>query len=564
MKKRITAILGSIIVPVLLLTTTMLIFLFSKGYRFDFKDGEIEKTGVISVKTTPRKASVYIDGQLAGTSPRAFDGLKEGSHTLLVKKENYYDWEMTVNIEAEQLIPLEITLFLKNPRKTTLFPSSKNADADSKVLLFSANERSTAAVFCVLNKISIPVTQSEADTDTAIPSKIDTQTNPKSDINSDMIANANSQSKLQIWSYSLVRRFWETEASPVLLAEFTSEEFGVDLTELASYDVSLMPSPDGELTLFYLLPLDKSLQPKYYLLSVGRTNASPIRLTQLYGAESLSWNQNSQHLMYMRGQELRSLNVTSLIQTVIFDQNSLSLLWTTNNSGTVFIVSKTEEKTSLLSARPDGSAPTVLFELIPPNDENLDETAQNQSLEENVPDAKTSDDRAVALVLKNAVDMRITPDNTKLILFTSDAILLYSLNNSSLERYDAIDPSFISFSPNNSSFLYKNSDGTYCEFWFVTEEHDPLHVKGPRVFFRESLNEKVNFTIWHSIAGVLMYSQNSMTSGSNSLFVLHTENLQTNLIADLPDKASFAVEGSGKRILAECEGSALCLYSVRE
>jgi PKD repeat protein len=55
-------------------------------------------TGSLSVTTDPPGAQVSIDGDVKGVSPATIPGLSAGTHTLLIKLEDYQDLQMTVNI----------------------------------------------------------------------------------------------------------------------------------------------------------------------------------------------------------------------------------------------------------------------------------------------------------------------------------------------------------------------------------------------------------------------------------------------------------------------------------
>ncbi len=66
--------------------------------------------GIISLATT-EGAELYIDGEFIGTTPimRPID-VEAGTHTVTIKKENYYTWTSQVTIEANATLPLRITL----------------------------------------------------------------------------------------------------------------------------------------------------------------------------------------------------------------------------------------------------------------------------------------------------------------------------------------------------------------------------------------------------------------------------------------------------------------------
>jgi PKD repeat protein len=59
-------------------------------------------TGSLAVITDPAGAHVSVDGDVKGVSPATIPGLSSGTHTLLLKLEDYYDLSTTVNVTAGQ------------------------------------------------------------------------------------------------------------------------------------------------------------------------------------------------------------------------------------------------------------------------------------------------------------------------------------------------------------------------------------------------------------------------------------------------------------------------------
>jgi len=59
-------------------------------------------TGSVSVATSPKGASITIDGVQRGISPATIPGLSSGSHTLLVKLEGYADLSVPVSVTGGQ------------------------------------------------------------------------------------------------------------------------------------------------------------------------------------------------------------------------------------------------------------------------------------------------------------------------------------------------------------------------------------------------------------------------------------------------------------------------------
>jgi len=66
--------------------------------------------GTISLAAT-EGAELFIDGEFVGTTPIMRPiRVDAGSHTLTLKKLNYYTWTSQVSVEANATLPLRITL----------------------------------------------------------------------------------------------------------------------------------------------------------------------------------------------------------------------------------------------------------------------------------------------------------------------------------------------------------------------------------------------------------------------------------------------------------------------
>jgi hypothetical protein len=59
-------------------------------------------SGSVSVATSPKGASIAIDGVQRGISPATIRGLSPGSHTLLVKLDGYADLSVPVSVTGGQ------------------------------------------------------------------------------------------------------------------------------------------------------------------------------------------------------------------------------------------------------------------------------------------------------------------------------------------------------------------------------------------------------------------------------------------------------------------------------
>lgn len=92
---------------------------YARGYRFNFREGTVSSTGILSVNSNPRPAKVYINGSLHGATDTNLT-LPYGHYTVEIKKEGYSSWKKDVSLKGEIVMSLNALLFSKNPSLTPL------------------------------------------------------------------------------------------------------------------------------------------------------------------------------------------------------------------------------------------------------------------------------------------------------------------------------------------------------------------------------------------------------------------------------------------------------------
>ncbi len=99
------------------LTGLPLILSFSLGYKFNPRTFKFTKTGIISLKTQPQGADVYLDGRLLGEkTPLTINELLPGSYSLKISLKRHYPWIAQVNVQPRKVARFEkIILFPNRP-----------------------------------------------------------------------------------------------------------------------------------------------------------------------------------------------------------------------------------------------------------------------------------------------------------------------------------------------------------------------------------------------------------------------------------------------------------------
>ncbi len=113
-------ILQLIITGLSLITLTTAIFLYAGGYRLkkdEDKSGIVLKsTGLVSVKSIPQGASVYINGVLATATNNTISGVEPGKHTIKVVKNGYAPWSKEIEVFPELATDITAVLISQSPR----------------------------------------------------------------------------------------------------------------------------------------------------------------------------------------------------------------------------------------------------------------------------------------------------------------------------------------------------------------------------------------------------------------------------------------------------------------
>ena len=90
---------------------------FALGYKFDHRTMKFTQTGLISIKTHPQGANIYLDARLLkDKTPATIQELLPGSYNIKVELAGYYPWITQVNVHPRKVSRFEqIILFPLRP-----------------------------------------------------------------------------------------------------------------------------------------------------------------------------------------------------------------------------------------------------------------------------------------------------------------------------------------------------------------------------------------------------------------------------------------------------------------
>lgn len=123
-----------------------IIILTARGFRYDFSENRLIRTGTIVIKTDPRKALVFINNIEASDTPFVKRFLLPGEYPIEIKKDGFRTWQKRVAIHEQQVTYLpsgreELFLFLSNPDAKILATSTQDFFADSEDIYYLQNRQ---------------------------------------------------------------------------------------------------------------------------------------------------------------------------------------------------------------------------------------------------------------------------------------------------------------------------------------------------------------------------------------------------------------------------------------
>jgi hypothetical protein len=117
------------------------IYMFIRGQKYDFKNHRVIQTGILSVRTDPKGAKVFLNGEERAKTNTNIRFLNPGDYNVEIKKDGYFTWSKRINIREQYVswvhlnLPA-VTLFYSQPKETSIADNVINFSAGNKRILY--------------------------------------------------------------------------------------------------------------------------------------------------------------------------------------------------------------------------------------------------------------------------------------------------------------------------------------------------------------------------------------------------------------------------------------------
>lgn len=543
-------------IPIFLISGTIAIIFLAKGYKLDINDGEIEKTGVITLHTTPRRTRIYLDDKSKGKSPKSITGIEPGIHKISLKKDGYLDWNSRVEVVAEHSTIIDAVLFKQDPDITIL--QKNEVDSPNEVENnedISENTDQTAENDSAQNTIDNIFFDDNRQI--AVFTKfVATRDNSEEQINSTETPNqeqpSNNSKKLEVWSYPLNIKFWQFQVEPEKIATFEN------ISPNQNYNIDI--SPNSQNLQMIIGPEDNRTR---YILDTYQenNNLTPIEDIKSTGEVEPTWSNDSQHIIYSKNNELRSYNIQTKVNTIVYEKDSSDkFLWTSDTNGIIYTISTTEATSE---TKPDDS-------------ESQDIESQNKELFKITRMKSNGSDKTGVLELpkiietntQNPIEIKeinqiiVSPQNKEFVLLNNESILIYSVEEEKLKQINASKPQFLGFSDNNMKFAYLDNSNKLYVYTLEVPDGDPVHKIGKKKIYEIGVNENFSNFHWHPVKDYIFFT--SEKGEETKAVAIDWDSTQKFIIYQKLAGQKFSIGNSGQYFVGLCENREICKVTITD
>ena len=145
---------------IVFLIVTPLIVLYSQGYRYNFKRGKVQKTGILIISSIPKSADIYLNNQLVtqDQTPARLEKLLPADYEIKLAKEGYHNWTKKLQLNENSTTFAEDVILWKNNWPIQLAPNNIIewlASPDWQKAVFITPDRKIMALDLATKKVGL-------------------------------------------------------------------------------------------------------------------------------------------------------------------------------------------------------------------------------------------------------------------------------------------------------------------------------------------------------------------------------------------------------------------------
>lgn len=491
-------LLAKISIFLLIIGGTLLVIYYAKGYRINFTDNTLVKTGILHIETQPTRANFWLTEDFTGRTPRIVTSVPEGEYTLDLWLEGYHGIKYDIEIFAERSTPISIFFFRKEPEIKIA------EEIEGEVINIHIDQGRNNALFLIKD------------------------------------AENEGTNNYKILRYQTSTRFWQLRNNPHTLYTFsTSIENKVTEVSISPNSKNILLTVEGQLE--ETLQTNQNLPQGKHLISLD-TQTILAEISQF--AENVKWSQDGETIVWQDNQGINKINLKEPETPVLVyapKKNTEILYYDSYTNGEIYLLlneQSGENSHISLSRVSQDLEETYLIEKIFYQDENesLRDIRDNDFLSYktfiNSPDE--------TLLIGEPKTFLISKENQVIVFKTENASYLYDIEEDIYTLLNPYETEILHFSPDGKKISFLSLENEKLGFFRFDKEINNYSTRLGGKYLDSYINKDVctDFA-WHQ------NSQNIYYVCEETLYVsdIRTDGNIT-LIQDFGKK--ILLEGSNK------------------
>ena len=477
--KRSFPVFVSVLITLSIYTGTLAIYLYASGWRVDFSNQSVRRTGVLTVESSPTFATIYIDEEAIGRTSKS-TALDIGTYNIKVSKDGYYDWNKEVTIVEE--------------KSTPIFPWLIMTEFESKIGFNSEKSLQKYWVDDTYNHLLLLL---------------------EDDLGYEFV------------HYDLNTEFWELGTNPTVILNLDNS----DDEPISNFDIQL--SHSGELA---LLTIDNTIRSNKYIIPTNKiSNYDTLENNLIDLSEfpdyDITWSLDNKYLLLESESDVLSYDFAKDTKYLLMRKLNDKDKWTTDQEGFFYTFKHLETseedilKYSLTQYKLDGSSPrevipTVYFQNNTEYIQNYRSTGFDFSFFTNSPECT----QTIGIITQFSINQKAKG----VYIQTTQSTYWYDIVTG---KYITVSPypvELIEFSQDNDKLLLKNST-KYEIFTFDKEDGDHTVNIGAKDV-ENLLFDQVKNINWISNSSYISFEEDNFIyiadkDGDNRIPLVNSENI---------------------------------------
>ena len=155
-------VIFSLIVGVSIFLLAVVAIFWARGFKPDFKKGQIERTGIIVATSIPTGAQVYLDGRLTSATNTNIAFLEPKTYQVKIGKDGYSNWQKDVEVKADLATEIKALLFPVAPQIKPLTSTgavNPSLSPDSTKIVYGVSGDRGGLYLLSMNQTPLPFRQ---------------------------------------------------------------------------------------------------------------------------------------------------------------------------------------------------------------------------------------------------------------------------------------------------------------------------------------------------------------------------------------------------------------------